>query len=156
MELVARILNREEEATVEAIDSLSVVTHIAHNVAERLLTGRRAEEYFLENCNRLVGIARADLLDFRQSARGFDFGVDKRPELAIEIKGMKKMRGGIQFTDREWSEAKYRRGDYWVVIVGNLAAHPVARVIRDPYVAIEVRCSYQKSVTAIWRSTVNV
>ncbi|MDQ2730885.1 MAG: hypothetical protein M3Y56_04435, partial [Armatimonadota bacterium] len=75
LELVARILSRDEAATVEAIDSLAVVTRTAHNVAERLLTGRRAEDYFLENCGQLVGVERTSIIDCRIDAGGFDFGV---------------------------------------------------------------------------------
>ncbi len=53
LELVARILSHEEDAIAEAIDSLAVVTKVAHNVAERLLTGRRAEEFFLAHSANL-------------------------------------------------------------------------------------------------------
>ncbi len=156
LELVGRILRRDEEATVEAIDSLAVVTKVAHNVAERLLTGRRAEEYFLTHCQELIQVAPANILDMRYSAMGFDFGVKGVQQQAIEVKGLKPLHGNIQFTDREWAEAKYRCDDYWLVIVGNLAAEPVARVLRNPHAVLAVRCSYQKSVTAIWRTNISV
>ncbi len=42
MALVDRIIARDEETTAEAVDSMAVVPRTAHNVAERLLTGRRA------------------------------------------------------------------------------------------------------------------
>ncbi len=84
LELVSRILGRDEETIAEAIDSLAVVTKIAHNVAERLLTGRRAEEFFLAHSASLVGIEPSYVLDYRQAARGFDFGVQGKPEIAIE------------------------------------------------------------------------
>lgn len=54
LELVARIVRREEDAILEAIDSLAFPPRTAYNVAERLLTGRRAEEYFLANCEQLI------------------------------------------------------------------------------------------------------
>jgi hypothetical protein len=156
LELVRRILQRDEEATAEAIDALATVTRRPASVAERLLTGRRAEEYFLAHSLQLAQVDTADILDLRQSALGFDFGVKNRPEQAIEVKGLKPTSGGIQFTDREWSEAKYRRENYWLVVVGNLAAEPAARVFRDPYGVLEAACVYQQSVTAVWRSTVSV
>lgn len=41
LELVDRILKREDEVTAEAIESLQApVDRVAYNVAERLLTGR--------------------------------------------------------------------------------------------------------------------
>jgi len=153
-ELIARILRKDEEATAEAIDSLAATTRVAQNVAERLLTGRRAEEYFLAHSNRLVSLDPSDILDLRQAALGFDFGVSSQPRTAIEVKGLKQSRGGIQFTDREWCEAKYRQSDYWLVVVGNLVAEPMARVIRDPHSALSAHCAYQRSVAAVWRSTV--
>jgi hypothetical protein len=156
LELVARVLGRDDESTAEAVDSLAVTTRVAHNVAERLLTGRRAEEYFLTHTQPLLDIAPADVIDFRQAARGFDFGIRGRDETAIEVKGLKERRGGIQFTDREWSEAKYRGGDYLLVVVGNLIAEPVAQVIPDPHSILDARCSYQKSISAVWRSVVDV
>ncbi len=156
LELVARILSRDEEAVAEAVDALAVVTRIPHNVAERLLTGRRAEEFFLENARRLTQIEPADLVDQRQQACGFDFGVRGEPHLAFEVKGLKPLRGGIQFTDREWREAKSRRGDYRLVVVGNLAAEPVARVFPDPYAGLGASCTWQTSVAAVWRSVVSV
>jgi len=154
-ELVARILGREEDAIAEAIDSLAVVTKVAYNVAERLLTGRRAEEFFLAHSARLVGIETSHVLDFRQAARGFDFGVQGKPELAIEVKGIKQKRGDIQFTDREWTEARYRGENYLLAIVGNLAAEPVARIIPNPYTTLIAACSYRTSIAAVWRSTVS-
>jgi len=39
LELVDRILKRDEQVTAEAIDALAVVNRVAYNVAERLLTG---------------------------------------------------------------------------------------------------------------------
>lgn len=113
LECVSRIFARDETATEELLDSLVEVRAPAHNVAERLLTGRRAENLFLENCELWTGIRRTDVLDRRDSALGFDFAVAGLPERAIEVKGLKGRSGAIQFTDREWSEAKVRGPDYW-------------------------------------------
>lgn len=63
LELVGRIIQRDEEPIIEAIDSLANVTKVVYNVAERLLTGRRAEEYFLDHSNDLIDVPRADLED---------------------------------------------------------------------------------------------
>jgi hypothetical protein len=156
LELVTHILFRDEEAVVEAVDALAVVTHIPSNVAERLLTGRRAEEYFLRHCEGLIGVKPAHVLDLRQSALGFDFGIQNEPSVAVEVKGLKTMRGPIQFTDREWAEAKQRQDNYLLVVVGNLAAEPLARVFPNPHSTIEAKCRIQTSVTAHWYSTVTI
>ncbi len=156
LELVACILRREEEPILEAVDALAFVPRTAYNVAERLLTGRRAEEFFLRNSRALVQFETADIIDRRLDACGFDFGVRQQPFLAIEVKGLKPLRGGIQFTDREWREAKSRRENYKLVVVGNLAADPVAQVFSDPYRVLNASCTLQTSVSAVWRSIVSV
>ena len=155
-EMVARILQRDEEAVVEAIDALALTTKIPANVAERLLTGRRAEDYFLENSLCLVNAPPAEIVDLRLSAGGFDFGIRNHPEIAVEVKGLKLKSGGILFTDREWREARQRRQNYLLIVVGNLAAEPVAQVIPDPHSALVANCTLQTSVTAVWRSSVSL
>ena len=129
---------------------------MAYNVAERLLTGRRAEEYFLEHSLRLVDVASENILDLRQSALGYDFGVQDQPSLALEVKGLKQMSGMILFTDREWLEAKARQDNYRLIVVGNLQEEPTARVIQNPYVHLEATCAYQQSLSAVWRARINI
>lgn len=90
----------------------------------------------------------------RKSA--FDFAVRDQPDYAIEIKGLKKARGDILFTDREWTEARSRRENYWLVVVGHLTAKPSPRVIRDPSQVLHAKCRYQSSLSVTWSSTVSV
>jgi len=156
MEMVSRILQRDEEAVVEAIDALAVVTKVPANVAERLLTGRRAEDYFMEHCFPLVGISPENIVDLRLSAGGYDFGIRNQPGQALEVKGLKQMSGSILFTDREWQEANLRRDNYRLIVVGNLAAEPVAKVITNPHEVLIATCTLQTTVTAAWRSSVSL
>jgi len=154
LELVSRILQQDEEIIGDAIDSLAVVNHIAHNVAERLLTGRRAEEYFLSNAQTIIQVSPQKILDLRYTGCGYDFGIESVPEWAIEVKGLKDDRGNIQFTDREWTEAKARRADYWVIVIGNLATQPTAKIFRDPHRSLRVQSRYRQVVVVEWYSTV--
>lgn len=156
MELARRILSNENEATSEAIDCLAGVQRTVANVAERLLTGRRAEEFFLQNALRIVNIAPEMLVDCRMDASGYDFGVVDAPEIAIEVKGIKARQGSILFTDREWMEAKKRAAHYWLIIVGNLASSPQARLFAHPYACLSVTSAYQQTICVTWRSTVSV
>lgn len=156
MEMIDRILARDPEAVQEVVMPLSKPAERMHNVAERLRTGRLAEEYFVANAQAIVNIAPSLLLDHRTLARGYDFGVRERDGIAIEVKGMKQRRGGIAFTDREWSEAKARRTEFWLVVVGNLEANPLAKVIRDPTAALDAECKYQTTIAATWRANVAV
>lgn len=156
LELISHILQRDEENIGEAIDSLVPISRVAHNVAERLLTGRRAEEYFLANTQQLIQLPQQTIIDLRNAACGYDFGIDNQPQWAIEIKGIKASRGAIQFTDREWKEAKLRGIDYWVIIIGNLATEPSAKIVRDPYNSLAIQSRYRRTVAIEWISTVSV
>jgi len=154
LECVNRIFGRDETAMEELLDSLVEVRPPAHNVAERLLTGRRAENLFLENCESWLGIRRSQVLDRRDSALGFDFATADLPQRAIEVKDLKGNSGAIQFTDREWSEAKVRQEEYWLVVVGNITAAPICRLWKDPQRVLSAQCRYQRSVAAVWTSRI--
>ena len=156
MEMIDRILARDPEAVQEVVTPLSKPAERMHNVAERLRTGRVAEQFFLEHSNAIIKIAPSLILDYRALARGYDFGVRERDGIAIEVKGLKQKRGGILFTDREWSEANVRRADFWLVVVGNIEANPIARLIPDPVAALKAECKYQTTIAASWRATVAV
>lgn len=155
LEMVDRILAHDPVAVQEVVAPLSNPAERANNVAERLRTGRLAEEFFLANSLAIVNIAPSLLLDHRSLARGYDFGVE-RAGLAIEVKGLKQSRGGIVFTDREWSEAKVRRAEFWLVVVGNLETKPSAKLIPDPAATLHAECKYQTTIAASWRANVTV
>jgi hypothetical protein len=156
IEMIDRILHHDPDAVQEVVTPLSKPAERVHNVAERLRTGRLAETFFLENSMRIAGVLESLILDHRMLARGYDFGVQKRADIAIEVKGLKQSRGGIAFTDREWREATIRRADYWLVVVGNIEANPIARLIHDPSNALKANCRYQTTISAIWQATVEV
>jgi len=156
LELVSRIFAHDREALAEAVKPLARPLRVVHNVADRLLTGRLAEQFFLENSHAISGIERSEIIDRRNDACGFDFGTQRDAGLAIEVKGIKTLRGTILFTDREWSEARLRSIAYWLVVVGNLTRGPVARLIRDPRASLTASCRYQRTVSAQWTATVDV
>lgn len=156
LELVDRILKQDEEVVAEAIDSLAVINRVAYNVAERLLTGRLAEEYFLANSASLVNVVSENLLDCRQTGCGYDFGVRNHPEWAIEVKGLKQMRGELLFTEREWLEAQRKCDNYWVVVIGNLVAQPVAQIVRNPCVNLVAHSKYRQALVVEWLAAISL
>ncbi len=156
LEMIDRILARDPEAEQDVVVPLSKPAERMSNVAERLRTGRLAEEFFLTNALTIANVAPSLLLDHRTLACGYDFGVLQRERIAIEVKGLKQKRGGIAFTDREWSEAKVRRADFWLVVVGNIESDPIARLIPDPTAALKAECKYQTTIAASWRANVAV
>lgn len=156
IELVVRILHKEQGDIAHALLSLSRPRQAVENVAERLLTGRLAEEFFMANSERILGFEEKRIVDRRLDACGFDFGVTEEPSTAVEVKGLKGFRGKVLFTDREWQEACKRQMRYVVVVVGNVANDPVARVFRDPRRSMPALCRYQQIVTAQWVANARV
>lgn len=156
LEMIERILAHDPDAVEEVVSPLSKPVEGIHNVAERLRTGRLAEAFFLAHSERIANVHPSDILDHRELARGYDFGVRTHRSIAIEVKGMMQHRGGILFTDREWSEAKVRRADYLLVIVGNVESDPIAKLLPDPTATIAAQCKYQSTISASWRATVSV
>lgn len=156
LEMIGRILVHDQDAVEEVVAPLSTPDVRVQNVAERLRTGRLAEAFFLAHSERIVDVAAKLILDHRELARGYDFGVYKRNSVAIEVKGMKQKRGGVLFTDREWCEARIRRSDYWLVVVGNIESNPIAKVFPDPTAILQSNCQYQTTISASWRAIVAV
>ena len=155
-EFTRRILARDTASTEEAIDVLVPKTRVPANVAERLLTGKRAEDYFLTNCQSLVNHSASQLHDRRIAASGFDFESRTSHGLVFEVKGIKGVKGSILFTDREWSEAGHRREAYCLIVVGKLESNPSAKVIVDPHTILRATCTWRSSITASWQSIVSV
>jgi hypothetical protein len=150
MALLDELLAGRRDDLVDALDSLAPVNGKAAHVAERLRTGRLAEEWFLSRSESILGIPTDRLLDRRQEAAGYDFGVADAPDRAIEIKGLKSRAGEVLFTDREWAEAALRRERYTVVVVANLATEPAAIVIHDPHAALPARIRCRRTVALEW------
>jgi len=154
--VVDRVLLHDPDAVKEVVSPLTKPPPHVQNVAERLRTGRLAELFFLEHSLKIVDVPPPRILDHRSLARGYDFGVEDREDIAIEVKGLKQSQGGIVFTDREWSEASARRADYWLVVVGRLESDPLASLIRDPSSKIQAKCRCQTTIAASWHATVAV
>lgn len=155
IEIVVRLLEGDREIEDEVTKPLAQERNRVENVAERLRTGRFAEEYFLRNSEEICGVRPALLVDVRLNACGFDFGVSEE-STAIEVKGLKPARGPILFTDNEWSQANQRRQDYWLVVVGNLDREPRAKLFKHAASLIQATSIFQQQTTISWRATVEV
>jgi len=152
-ELVREILSGRTEAVADAIDALSAPSGLPSAAANRLLTGRTAERFFLENCEQILGVSRESVVDRREALCGFDFEVAHD---AIEVKGLRELTGEVLFTDLEWQQAMQRRSRYVLIVVGRVLEAPLPRVIRDPSVVLQPKCAYRSTVRAEWRARLDV
>lgn len=156
LEVVDGLLRKDAETSAAVVEPLAFATARIEDVAKRLRTGRLAEEYFLAHSRKICGIKPGDLVDRRDEAAGFDFGVATQPELAIEVKGLRKAKGDILFTDREWRTARARREAFWLVVVGGLDDAPLARIWKDPCKALSPTSQAVRSLAVTWRASVSV
>lgn len=155
-EIVERILRRDRDIVEFICAPLARRKDRVENVAERLRTGRLAEEYFLTNAQAILGIRAGELVDVRTHACGYDFSLAGRAEIAIEVKGMKSARGDILFTDFEWKEATRRQNAYWLVVVGTLVRTPRHRIIENPTSSHRGQIVLRSATTVSWRAAVAV
>ena len=155
-EVVSRLLRGDQEVEEVVTKPLAATRIRVENVAERLRTGRLAEEYFLVHSERICGLSPSKLVDYRFEARGFDFGVKYESRLAIEVKGIKGLRGDILFTDCEWRQATRRMADYWLVVVGALDNEPRPLLVKHPCAALKAVSSIRQSTVVSWRASVAV
>lgn len=156
LEIVSGLLRGDSETSSEVAAPLAYSARRVENVAQRLRTGRLAEEFFMSNSLNICGIGESELIDRRMEAAGYDFGVVGRPELAIEIKGLSKAKGDIMFTDYEWRTARIRTSSLWLVVVGDISGSPRARLWRDPAAELQVKSRPVRSISVAWRAAVAV
>ena len=93
-------------------------------------------------------------MDCRDLACGFDFGVEGQHRLAIEVKGLKTMRGAVLFTENEWHQAARRAAHYWLVVVGGLDRHPRAKLITNPVESLTAVSSIRRTSVVSWTAKV--
>jgi hypothetical protein len=156
MEIISRILARDPVVTNEVVEPLAASRSRLDNVADRLRTGRLAEEFFLRESKNICGISSNEILDRRNDAQGFDFGVTSRSSLMIEVKGLSVAAGDILFTDMEWNVAKKTRKEYWLVVIGCLPDQPLPKLFVDPFACLRIRSIVERCTRVSWRSRVRV
>jgi hypothetical protein len=156
LDIVARLLAGDREVGELITKPLAEAKETVANVAERIRTGKLAEKYFMEHSESICGVQTGSLLDCRDLACGYDFGVAGRQTLAIEVKGMKTLRGAILFSDGEWRQANRRQADYWLVVVGGLEQRPRARLIENPCASLAIKSSIRKVTEYRWTATLTV
>lgn len=156
LEISERIFLRDNQVRNEVVQSIAFAKERIENVAERLRTGRRAEEFFLANTEQICGLSAMSMIDRRQDAVGFDFAVADRPELAIEVKGLKTRSGQVLFTDFEWRTARSVGKNYWLVVIGNLDANPGGKLWRNPTDCLQANAVLHHVAAVSWRARVSV
>ena len=121
--------------------------------AQRVSTGRKAEDYFLDRFRAGKTEFSGELFDARELGAGFDFRIGTgRSELFVEVKGLADEIGGISFTDKEWSVASIKTGTYFAAIVSSVSSPgPRLTLLRDPAALLKPRRYVVPSVSVAWQ-----
>jgi hypothetical protein len=126
-----------------AAESLPEVTHIlsAHiaethkSFAQRLITGKAAEQYFVSHYAGMKEFANLVLTDTTAWGCGFDFKLSPLSGdsyVAVEVKGLRSKCGQVQMTELEHDVAGALGGRYFLVLVRNFAEQPFHTLFENP------------------------
>ncbi|TQR51753.1 DUF3883 domain-containing protein [Campylobacter troglodytis] len=96
-------------------------------------TGLEAELFFLQNYNEIELLQGGKLTDARLLGDGYDFFVEtSKKEFLCEIKGIKRLSGGLRLTQNEFEKACEFKESYLLVAVLNLQNIPKFKSILNP------------------------
>ena len=102
-------------------------------MANRLMTGKAAEEYFIKNYQTIDLFKNFEVQDTTQMGCGFDFKLSlEQTHYYIEVKGINEKTGSVLMTEKEYSVAEDLRGLYCLFIVSNFREIPEHRFFFDP------------------------
>ena len=161
-EIVREILNGKAEnihqftAPIGKEEVISKFT-IEENSAfvNRMRTGETAETYFMENFPNLERFEGSTLEDTRKLGAGFDFKAQFPTSFqAIEVKGVRKRKGDIFFTDKEWGIAQILKHNYILAIVHSLESAPDLAFITNPAFELVVTMRAIESVSICWNAKI--
>lgn len=93
--------------------------------ANRLITGKAAEEYFVMNYQSINEFENYELMNTTQLGCGFDFKLSlAQNHYYVEVKGLNTKTGSILMTEKEHNVADDLRELYCLFIVSNFRENP--------------------------------
>lgn len=99
----------------------------------RGITGRSAEEFFLQQFKMGNIPFKGKLKDCRELGVGYDFEIESNElRLYVEVKGRDKESGGVLFTNKEWEHAKKMGENYYLCLVSNVSDNPLIQILQNP------------------------
>ena len=103
--------------------------------AKRLVTGRAAENYFVQNFRDMHQFVGRSIVDATHWGCGFDFRLNPHGDddyLAVEVKGLAARSGQIQMTALEYEMAEVLSSRYFLVVVRNFEETPFHTIYQSP------------------------
>lgn len=126
--------------------------------AKRLITGKAAENFFLNNFHKEPEFESSTPLDVTQTGCGYDFRLDYSEKTgfnAVEVKGLQFGKGGITLTNKEHLVAEQLEKKYFLYVVRNFEEVPSAIMYCDPLRSgLEFKRQERKIIQISWTATI--
>jgi len=129
----------------------------ANAFAERLRTGRGAEEWFLHHYAAYPRFASCKVENTTDLGCGFDYKLTPPGEqfLGVEVKGLKKRNGVIQLTEKEHQIASSLRKRFYLYVVTNFASTPMPCIVEDPlHSGMTFECRTSNIEQKVWTANI--
>ncbi len=102
-------------------------------IANRLLTGKAAEEYFVMNYQNITPFKNYLLTDTTNMGSGFDYKLSLNADnYYVEVKGINERQGSILMTDKEHRMAEILLERYCLFVVCNFKKSPIHQMFFNP------------------------
>lgn len=123
-----------EGGIVDERDIVSERKTISREFAvNRLITGKAAEEYFVQNYTLVDSFRDYTLMNTTQMGCGFDFKLSlNEKHYYVEVKGLNERTGSILMTEKEHCVADDLRDLYCLFVVSNFREKPEHRLFFNP------------------------
>ena len=102
-------------------------------LANRLITGKAAEEYFVKNYPSITPFQNYLLTDTTNMGCGFDYKLSlEESNYYVEVKGINERHGSILMTEKEYNMAEDLLERYCLFVVSNFKDTPIHQLFFNP------------------------
>ena len=116
-------------------------------MANRLITGKAAEEYFMMNYQGIDVFHDFALYDTTQMGCGFDFKLTyNQKNFYVEVKGINEKTGSVLMTEKEYNVADDLRDLYCLFIVSNFRETPEHHMFFNPLYIHQLEFKRQEQI----------
>jgi len=115
------------------VEKFSLEKASSNRVANRLITGKAAEEYFMSKYTIIEAFRNYDMLNTTCLGCGFDFKLSLNADFyCVEVKGMNEKSGNILMTEKEYNVASVVKERYCLFVVRNFKESPEHTMYFNP------------------------
>lgn len=129
----------------------------ANSFAERLRTGKGAEEWFLAHYAQYPRFAPCAVESTIDLGCGFDYKLTPPTEkfLGVEVKGIKAKKGEILLTEKEHQIAASLKKRFYLYVVTNFGSEPIPCIIEDPLNSgMSFECKTSSIEQKVWKARI--